>query len=793
MSQNSESRLIKSKQKWRKPFVIGSFLILMYFTIFFMAFVPPLDFDFVWEPDNVMRIVEWIEESPSSDLRINDIIVEINQQPANWKVWSSLFPVQLNYENDPLEFSVLREGEIINVSVPTEGIGFDDVQSRLPVVLTAIFAWTIGAVVVLYATPQNHDAWQLGVTTIFASVLVIASEAALYGVPGAWLSTPLLPLMAISWIHVAMLPRVNGVNHREKVIFRRLYTIAGVLGFIFLFELLFITPSGSSIQLVTGISTYAIALSCVMIGLLGHLCLLVWRYLKMPTSLQYHRQQLRIIFVFSAIAYLPAIILTILPNILLGKPFLPWLLAFPLLALGILGYAFVIFRRNYLNLDIVTTHTLTSMLIAIFLVTLFSMLFYVTKTDLAVVGLGVMLFLVPRKKVRQFADNVVYGDARDYDSTQITSNLSVKPHNDTLQKTVRDLSELLNIRHIELLLVDKNKNLIPISQTDSIVGASLSIELCKKSFDLNKPIIITEESELPLLKIVPWVNYVVPLAVNNDTIGVLMVGRPIPDGYLNAEQADFIRQIANVMAVTIEAIQRFDALRLMARKLLADRYETQLSLANRIHNEPLQQISSLKNDMLHFSINNSSSIVAGVNEWVETLEFTATQLREICANLHPPVFDQGPKWAVREVVSDFREKSDIEIHLSINIPNELETSRKVTKAIYSILIESINNARKHAANATAIWISLTLVNSNQLVMEIRDDGKGESISLVTLFDPVRNHHFGIIGMHEEADLVNGRLELSIHPEGGLLVKLIVPLDEQDDGAYIKKYTNLDLL
>ena len=78
-------------------------------------------------------------------------------------------------------------------------------------------------------------------------------------------------------------------------------------------------------------------------------------------------------------------------------------------------------------------------------------------------------------------------------------------------------------------------------------------------------------------------------------------------------------------------------------------------------------------------------------------------------------------------------------------------------------------------------------------MEIRDDGKGESTSLVTLLDPVRNHHFGIIGMHEEADLVNGRLELSIHPEGGLLVKLIVPLDEQDDGAYIKKYTNLDLL
>ena len=48
-------------------------------------------------------------------------------------------------------------------------------------------------------------------------------------------------------------------------------------------------------------------------------------------------------------------------------------------------------------------------------------------------------------------------------------------------------------------------------------------------------------------------------------------------------------------------------------------------------------------------------------------------------------------------------------------------------------------------------------------------------------------------MHEEADLVNGRLELSIHPEGGVHVKLVVPLDEQDDGGYIKKYTNIDQL
>ena len=154
-----------------------------------------------------------------------------------------------------------------------------------------------------------------------------------------------------------------------------------------------------------------------------------------------------------------------------------------------------------------------------------------------------------------------------------------------------------------------------------------------------------------------------------------------------------------------------------------------------------------------------------------------------------PFFDQGPKWAVREVVSDFRDKSDIEIHLSINVPNELETSRKVTKAIYNILIESMNNVCKHA-NATAIWVSLTLVDSKRLVMQIRDDGKSEAVKFLSLVDPIRNHHFGIVGMYEEADLVNGRLDLSLHPDGGMLVTLEVPLDQQDDDAYIKKYTNI---
>ena len=49
-------------------------------------------------------------------------------------------------------------------------------------------------------------------------------------------------------------------------------------------------------------------------------------------------------------------------------------------------------------------------------------------------------------------------------------------------------------------------------------------------------------------------------------------------------------------------------------------------------------------------------------------------------------------------------------------------------------------------------------------------------------------------MYEEADLINGRLDLSLHPDGGMLVTLEVPLDQQDDDAHIiKKYTNIETL
>jgi signal transduction histidine kinase len=43
---------------------------------------------------------------------------------------------------------------------------------------------------------------------------------------------------------------------------------------------------------------------------------------------------------------------------------------------------------------------------------------------------------------------------------------------------------------------------------------------------------------------------------------------------------------------------------------------------------------------------------------------------------------------------------------------------------------------------------------------------------------VRSHHFGIVGMFEWASLVNGEFSIKSREEGGTVVSLIIPFDDE---------------
>lgn len=94
--------------------------------------------------------------------------------------------------------------------------------------------------------------------------------------------------------------------------------------------------------------------------------------------------------------------------------------------------------------------------------------------------------------------------------------------------------------------------------------------------------------------------------------------------------------------------------------------------------------------------------------------------------------------------------------------------------------------QKHA-NASAVWVSLEMSDSTDLVLVIKDNGNVDSLKPRSLVDPIRYHHFGIAGMYEDADLVSGNLAINRHQNGGVIVKLRIPLEKQSDDSFLEQY------
>lgn len=319
-SQHFQISLNQWLNKLRIPLIIAGLGVITFFTLYATFFVPPLDFTLTWEPDNVLKIVDVPPDWPSaSSLRTGDIILTVDGRPARWANFTPLFTPH----QDEYQITLMRNGEIVMTTLRFPSLDIALISERLTAGLVSLLNWLVAALVILFALPRNRAAWQLGLATLLSSMVLAASEAALYNVPGAWLlSNPFYAVCGIALAHVAMLPRTTPPSQYERTLFQLLYCVAFIIGALSVWELVYLAPRGSSIELLTGVSSYHVQILWLAFGALAHVVILTWRYTRISNS--YQRHQLLIILVFTAAAILPLALLTIMPLILFGTPAISW-------------------------------------------------------------------------------------------------------------------------------------------------------------------------------------------------------------------------------------------------------------------------------------------------------------------------------------------------------------------------------------------------------------------------------------------------------------------------------------
>ena len=106
-----------------------------------------------------------------------------------------------------------------------------------------------------------------------------------------------------------------------------------------------------------------------------------------------------------------------------------------------------------------------------------------------------------------------------------------------------------------------------------------------------------------------------------------------------------------------------------------------------------------------------------------------------------------------------------------HLGSERRLTPEVELALYRMAQEALSNVARHAR---ASHVSLTIAFASQAVtMTIADDGQGFQVPASPAeFAP--QGHYGLLGLHERADLIGARLDIQSSPGQGTRVIVQLP-------------------
>jgi signal transduction histidine kinase len=185
--------------------------------------------------------------------------------------------------------------------------------------------------------------------------------------------------------------------------------------------------------------------------------------------------------------------------------------------------------------------------------------------------------------------------------------------------------------------------------------------------------------------------------------------------------------------------------------------EERTRLARELHDDTIQAVIALKQrvQLAQKSIKDTNGRQS-LKELESLAEQTIENLRRLTRALRPIYLeDLGLVTALEMLARETSQNHPLSVEFQ-KTGLERRLSRDEELSLYRIAQETLNNVVKHAG-ATRAEVNIFFEDS-EIQMEVRDNGKGFIVpNSPTEFAP--NGHFGLLGVHERADLIGARLEI----------------------------------
>lgn len=230
-----------------------------------------------------------------------------------------------------------------------------------------------------------------------------------------------------------------------------------------------------------------------------------------------------------------------------------------------------------------------------------------------------------------------------------------------------------------------------------------------------------------------------------------------------------------------EAIESAHLRQMFGLKILQAQEEERKRVAREIHDGPAQ---SMANVVLRAEIAERLMVNQQMEMAVKELKDLKTMVRQSLADVRQIIFDLRPMAlddlglipTLRKFIPELAKREDLKIELNFTgrerrLPSGMEV------AVFRLIQEILNNVIKHA-KATTVFVNVE-INEEAIKVEIQDNGVGfEKDEVIKNKD-----HFGLIGMKERIQLLEGEYDIESEKNKGTTVFLQVPIKggEKSDG------------
>ncbi|WP_199616774.1 sensor histidine kinase [Paenibacillus alkalitolerans] len=227
---------------------------------------------------------------------------------------------------------------------------------------------------------------------------------------------------------------------------------------------------------------------------------------------------------------------------------------------------------------------------------------------------------------------------------------------------------------------------------------------------------------------------------------------------------------------------------LLGLKIILAQEEERRRIAREIHDGPAQSMANLilRTEIAERMLAKGElDVVKGeLGELKGQVRTELEEVRKIIFNLRPMALDDlGLTPTIRKLTKDFEEKNRIRTKLDVK-GKERRLNSGLEVALFRLVQESLSNIVKHA-EASYVHVELTY-GAETVSVVVQDNGVGfDKAKMALKLREEGNDHFGLVGMKERVELLEGNIEIESNVNAGTKITIEVPYGElqREDGNH----------